>query len=77
MGVAASKRIAMFTPYAGIRQNLAVATEHTDKVALADEHVDVTQGFVGATYSFWNIGLGAEYDISEVNTFTMVIGFHP
>ena len=37
----------------------------------------LTQGYVGAAYSIWNVGLAAEYDIAEVNTFTFMIGFHP
>ena len=77
VGVSASKRIAMFTPYVGVREALAIGTETTSKVNLDQEIIPFTQGFVGMTYSIWMIGLGAEYDIADVNTFSLVLGFQP
>ncbi len=76
VGVVASKRIAAFTPYLGVRESLAVATETTAKVDLKRENPLITQGFIGATYSLWKLGLAAEYNVAEVNTFAFVIGFH-
>jgi len=70
----ASRRVAMVTPYAGIRTSLAVGTETTPKVNLSTERVQIMQGFAGLTYSFWMLDLAAEYDISTVNTFALAIG---
>lgn len=77
VGLVASKRIARFTPYLGVKENLAIAKETTAKVNLNRESLLLTQGFIGATYSIWKLGLAAEYNIAEVNTFAFVIGFHP
>lgn len=77
VGLLASKRIAMFTPYLGVKESLAIATETTAKVDLKRESLLLTQGFIGATYSIWRFGLAAEYNIAEVNTFAFLIGFHP
>lgn len=76
VGFVASKRIAMFKPYVGIRESLAVGRETTSKVDLKTESIPLTQGFLGATYSIWRLGLGAEYDVAAVNTFAFVVGFH-
>jgi hypothetical protein len=75
--VAASKRIAMFTPYLGVRENLAIGTETTAKVDLNRERLALTQGFVGAIYSVWKLDLAAEYDVADVNTFSVLLGFNP
>ncbi len=77
VGLAASKRIAMFTPYLGVRQGLIVGTETTAKVDLNTERLPLTQGFVGAACSVWKLGLAAEFDLAEVNTLTFAIAFHP
>ncbi|HZI88938.1 MAG TPA: hypothetical protein VFD83_00630, partial [Candidatus Polarisedimenticolia bacterium] len=75
VGIEASKRIASITPYAGVRQNLAVGTETTAKVNLDREAIPLTQGFLGAAFSVWRLGLTAEYDVSAVNTFALMMGF--
>lgn len=75
VGVEASKRFAKFTPYLGVKQNVAIGTEATTKVDLDRESLLLPQGFIGATYSIWRLGLAAEYDIADVNTFAFVIGF--
>jgi len=76
VGLVASKRIAMFTPYLGVKENWAIGTETTAKVDLKRESLLLTQGFIGATYSIWKLGLAAEYDVADVNTFAFAIGFH-
>jgi len=77
LGLAASKRVGRLTPYLGVREGLAIGTETTTKVALETERLGLTQGFVGATWSIWKLGLAAEYDLSVVNTFAFVIGLRP
>jgi hypothetical protein len=76
VGVVASKRLARFIPYLGVRENLAIGTETTNKVDLDRESIPITQGYVGASYSIWRVGLAAEYDIAAVNTFAFVISAH-
>lgn len=75
VGLVTSKRIARFTPYLGVRENLAIGTETTNKVDLNRESLLLTQGFIGGTYPIWKLGLAAEYNIAEVNTFSFSIGF--
>jgi hypothetical protein len=70
----ASKEIAMFTPYAGIRTSLAVGTETTSKVDLSTESVSLVQGYAGVVYSIWMVSLAAEYNVSSVNTVAFAIG---
>jgi hypothetical protein len=77
VGLVASKRIARFTPYLGVKENLAIGTETTSKVDLNRASLPLTQGLIGATYSLWKLGLAAEYNIAAVNTFSFLIGFHP
>ncbi len=77
VGLMASKRIAMFTPYLGVKESLAIGTETTTKVDLNSERLPLTQGFIGGTYSIWKLGFAAEYNIADVNTFAFSIGFHP
>lgn len=72
----ASKKIAILTPYVGLKENLVIGTETTSKVDLNTESVPVTQGYVGLAYSIWKFGLAAEYNVSTVNTFTFVLGFN-
>ncbi len=73
--VMASKKIAMLSPYIGLRESLVIGTETTSKVDLNRETVPVTQGYAGAAYSVWNIRLAAEYNVSTVNTFAFALGF--
>jgi len=72
----ASKRIAMITPYVGIKESFGIGTEKTSKVNLDSERLLFTQGFIGAAYSIWRLNLAAEYNIADVNTFALVIGFN-
>lgn len=74
--VLAGKKIAMLTPYVGLRQNLFVATETTDKVDLRRERLAVPQGYAGLSYSVWVLTLAAEYNVSSVNTFAIAVGFN-
>jgi len=77
VGLTTSKRVRAFTPFLGVRGNLAVGTETTSKVDLERERLLLPQGFIGAEYSVWQLTLAAEYDIADVNTFALVIGFRP
>jgi hypothetical protein len=77
LGVLTSKRFAWLNPYLGIRQSLAIGRETTAKVDLKTERVPVAQGIIGAGYSIWRLGIVAEYDLSTVNTFGLVLGFQP
>jgi len=72
----ASKKIVMLTPYVGIKESLAIATETTSKVDLNKESVYFTQGYAGVVYSVWMLSLAAEYNVSSVNTFAFAIGFN-
>lgn len=76
VGLLASKRFSRFAPYLGVKEALAVGTETTDKVNLERESIAFTQGFIGATYFVWKLGLSAEYDIAEVNSLVFVVGVH-
>ena len=73
----ASKRIAAVTPYVGIKESLIIGTETTSKVDLDQEKLSITQGYVGVAYTIWKINLAAEYNVSPVNTFALVIGLNP
>jgi len=73
LGFVASKRISKLAPYLGVRENMAIGTETTAKVDLSSERIAFTQGFVGATYSIWKLGVAAEYNVARVNTFALVI----
>ena len=70
----ASKQVAMFTPYAGVKTSVAVGTETTSKVDLARETVPFVQGYAGLVYSIWKINLAAEYNVSSVNTLAFAAG---
>jgi hypothetical protein len=70
----ASKRIAMFTPYVGCRESIAIGTETTSKVNLRTESLLITQGYAGVTCSIWMFNLAAEYNVSNVNTFVFAVG---
>lgn len=72
----ASKKIAMFTPYVGLREGMAIGTETTSKVNLDKESLLLTQGYAGVAYSIWMLNLVAEYNISNVNTLAFGIGFN-
>jgi hypothetical protein len=74
-GLEASKRIGALTPFGGVRQSMAIGTETTSKVDLSRESIPLTQGFLGAAWSIWRLGVTAEYDVSAVNTFALVIGY--
>ncbi len=71
-----SKKLARFAPYVGFRQSLVIGTETTSKVDLDQERLSITQGYAGVAYSIWKLNLAAEYDVSIVNTFALVIGFN-
>jgi len=69
-----SKKVAGVSPYLGIKKSLIMGAETTSKVDLDKESLLVTQGFIGVGYSIWRINLAAEYNISNVNTFSFLIG---
>ncbi len=70
----ASKRVAVFTPYVGFKQSLAVGTETTSKVDLDRESIGIAQGYAGVAYSVWKVSLAAEYNFSAVNTLALSLG---
>jgi hypothetical protein len=70
-----SKKFAGISPYLGIKESLIMGTETTSKVDLDKENLLATQGFIGVTYTIWRINLAMEYTISNVNTFSFLIGF--
>lgn len=70
----ASKKISYFSPYVGLRGNLAVGTETTPKVNLSTERVFIVQGFAGVSCSVWIFNLAAEYNVSNVNTLAVAVG---
>jgi hypothetical protein len=72
----ASKHIAVFTPYVGFRESMAIGTETTSKVNLSKESLLISQGYAGVVYSIWMLNLAAEYNISNVNTFALAVGFN-
>lgn len=76
VGLLASKRISNVAPYLGVKEAVAVGTETTSKVDLDRESISLTQGFIGATYSIWRLGIAAEYDIAQVNTLVFVVSAH-
>lgn len=72
-----SKKVVGVSPYLGIKESLIMGTETTSKVDLDKESLLVTQGFIGVAYSIWRINLAVEYNISNVNTYSFLIGFKP
>jgi hypothetical protein len=74
--VLASKQIAMFTPYAGIKTNLVIGTETTSKVDLDTEVIPVVQGYAGIVCNIWLLSVAAEYNVSSVNTLALAVGFN-
>ena len=72
--VSASKEIASFTPYAGIKSSLVIGTVTTSKVKLNKESIPIAQGYAGVEFSLWVLNLAAEYNVSSANTFALAIG---
>jgi hypothetical protein len=75
MDLTASKKIVGFSPYMGIRESLVTGTETTSKVDLDKESILLTQGIIGVSYSIRKINVAFEYNISDVNTFSLAVGF--
>ena len=69
------KKVLFLTPYLGIRESLAVGTETTSKVELDQERTWITQGYLGLAYSIWRVNAAIEYNVSDVNTLALLIGF--
>lgn len=70
----ASKRIAVFSPYVGLRGGIVTGSLTTSKVNLDNERLFFAQGFGGVSCSIWIFNLAAEYNVSDVNTFAMAVG---
>ena len=70
----ASKKVKWVTPYIGVKETFVNAEETTDKVALDNENLFLTQGFIGISYSIWYINMAVEYNISDVNTLSFLLG---
>jgi len=75
LGVMAGKRYGGFSPYVGVRESLLMSAETTDKVDLKNENIPATQGFVGLAYTIWHIDLAAEYTLSDIQTFSFLVGY--
>jgi len=72
----ASKKIAVFTPYVGLRGSMVVGRVTTSKVNLENESLFVAQGYAGVSGSLWIFSLAAEYNVSQVNTLALAVGFN-
>ncbi len=72
-----SKKVAGISPYLGIKESLIMGTETTSKIDLDKENLLATQGFIGVAYSIWRINMAAEYNISNLRSFSFLIGFKP
>lgn len=70
-----NKKVAMITPYVGVKESLIIGTEKTAKVDLDQERRLLTQVYAGASLAIWRFSLAAEYNISTVNTLALVLGF--
>lgn len=75
LDVMAGKKFSRFSPYIGIRESLLMGTETTEKVDLQNENLFVTQGFIGLGFEIWYVNLAAEYTISDIQTFSFLLGF--
>jgi len=69
----ASKKVKWVTPYVGVKETFVNSEETTTKVALENENLFLTQGFVGISYSVWYVNLAAEYNLSNVNTLSFLV----
>ena len=70
-----SKRVAIFTAYAGLRELFIAAAETTTKVELDDERMWSMQGILGVVYDLSHLTLGLEYDVGAVSTTPFTIGY--
>jgi hypothetical protein len=70
----ASKEFSLFTPYLGLRMNLATGAETTSKVNLERENILFPQGYAGVNIPVWMFRLAAEYNVSSVNTLAVAVG---
>ena len=71
-----SKKIAILTPYIGLKMSMVIGTETTTKVDLDRESIALAQGYAGISYSIWMLSLAAEYNVSTINTFAFALGFN-
>ena len=71
-----SKKILKLNPFIGFRESIFNAKETTSKVDLDKAVFSIQQLFIGISYSVWMLNMAAEYNISSVNTFAVVIGFN-
>jgi hypothetical protein len=69
-----SRRVAV-SPYAGVSTYLTTSHEKSAVVALDDERIVGAQAMVGATMQLSAARLAVEYNVAEVPTFSLKIGF--
>ncbi len=78
----ASKKINLFrnfisiSPYAGGSVHLTHAHEKSDLVILNDENVVGLQAMAGAVLNIRNFSIAAEYNIANVNTVSLRLGYN-
>lgn len=71
---AVSSRVS-FSPYVGVSGYLTRSFERSAVVSLANESALGVQGMAGATLSGYGVRLAMEYNVAEVNSVSMKIGF--
>ena len=75
LDVLASKNWGKIIPYAGLRGSYTIGAETTDKVSLSSEYIFDMQPYLGFVYPYRNFRLAVEYDIAEVSTLDLNLGF--
>ena len=66
---------AAVSPYIGFSSYLANSHERSSVVNLDDEHVGGSQAMVGTAVQLSMVRLAAEYNFSQVNSFSLKVGF--
>jgi hypothetical protein len=72
--LALTRRVAL-SPYAGVSGYVTRSQERSSVVNLADETAVGLQAMGGVTLTGYGMRLGAEYNVAEVNSFSIKIGF--
>jgi len=80
--VLASKQLKIYkdllsiSPYAGASVYLSHSREKSAVVDLKNENVVGPQFMVGAVATIWNFRFAAEYNVSNINTFSIRLGYN-
>lgn len=70
-----SKKLSVFSPYAGVSGYLSHGSETTSKVTLDSENVLGVHGTLGVAASISFLRLGAEYNVGKVSGYSFKIGY--